>query len=134
MNYKSILKEQEESYFTINEDNTLYVVLPVEFAEIASMEKLVKEQVKDATISSSPSINQLVVNLKEKSQLSYLEELLGNSDKLPPQVLLRFSASSDFGDKAQDYASAIEYEPSYYRWRLWRSNCGFYFARSFRES
>jgi len=79
----------------------------VEFADTASLEKLVKEQIKDASISAFPSINQLVVNLKNKSQLSYLEELLRNADKLPPQVLLRFSASSDFGDKTQDYASQL---------------------------
>ena len=98
---------QEESFFTINEDGTYTLFYRVEFADTAALEKLVKEQVKDATISSSPSINQLVVTLKNKSQLSYLEELLGNSDRLPPQVLLRFSASSDFGDKAQDYASTL---------------------------
>lgn len=97
----------EESFFTINEDNTYTLFYQVEFADTASLEKLVKEQVKDSTISSFPSTNQLVITIKNKSQLSYVEELLGNADRLPPQVLLRFSASSDYGDKAQDYASAL---------------------------
>ena len=101
-------QRKEESYFTINEDKTYTLFYNVEFADTASLAKLVKEQVKDASVSSSPSINQLVINIKNKSQLSYLEELLGNADRLPPQVLLRFSASSDFGDKAQDYASKLE--------------------------
>jgi hypothetical protein len=96
-----------ESFFTIDENNTYTLYYQVEFVDIASLEKLLKEQYKDATISSLPGINQLVVNIKNKAQLSSLEELLGNSDRLPPQVLLRFSASSDFGDKAQDYASQL---------------------------
>ena len=100
-------QRKEESFFTVNEDNTYTLFYQVEFADTVSLEKLVKEQIKDASISAFPSINQLVVNLKNKSQLSYLEELLGNADRLPPQVLLRFSASSDFGDKAQDYASVL---------------------------
>lgn len=98
---------KEESFFTVNEDNTYTLFYQVEFADTSSLEKLVKEQLKDATISSFPSNNQLVINLKNQLQLSYLEALLGNADRLPPQVLLRFSASSDFGDKAQDYASAL---------------------------
>jgi hypothetical protein len=100
-------QRKEESFFTINEDNTYTLFYQVEFADTASLEKLLKEQIKDATVSSFPGTNRLVVNLKNKSQLSYIEELLGNTDRLPPQVLLRFSASSDYGDKAQDYASQL---------------------------
>lgn len=100
-------ERKEESFFTVNEDGTFTLFYNSEFAGTADLEKLVKEQVKDSVISSLPSTNQLIITVKNKNQLSYLEELLGNSDHLPPQVLLRFSTSCDFGDKAQDYASEL---------------------------
>lgn len=100
-------ERKEMPVLTVNPDKTYTLFYRAEFTETAALEKIVKEQIKDATVSTSPSINQLIINIKNESQISYLEELLNNSDRLPPQVLVKFSVSSDFGDKAQDYASEL---------------------------
>ncbi|OGJ20883.1 hypothetical protein A3K73_09275 [Candidatus Pacearchaeota archaeon RBG_13_36_9] len=99
-------KREFESFYTENEDG-ITLFYNVEFAGIADLEKVVKEQVKDSVISALPNSNQLIVTVKNKNQLGFLEKILGKADVLPPQILLKFTAYADFGNKAQDYATEL---------------------------
>lgn len=98
-------KREYESYYTKRQDDAYTLFYRVEFADIATLEKIVKEQARDVILSTYPSINQMFITFKDEKQIIDLEELLYNADRLPPQVLVKFTVSMDYGDLVQDYAS-----------------------------
>jgi len=111
-------KRKKESWVRVNEDQTYTLTYEVEFADTASLKTLVEEQIngpkkeaeKKALISALPDTNKLIITIKERTDLSRLETILGDADQLPPQILLKFSATADFGDRAQDYATELSME------------------------
>ena len=101
-------KRKEVPVLTLNEDNTYTLFYTAEFLDVSDLETIVKDQMKTAVVSKSLSNNQLAINLQKESSVSYLEELLGNFDRLPSQVLIKLDVYDEFGNMAQDFASELD--------------------------
>jgi hypothetical protein len=101
-------ERKEVPVLTKNPDSTYTLFYRTEFTDTTTLEKIVKEQLKDATVSTSQGINQLIINLKNESQISYLEELLNNLDRLPPQVIVELDVYKEHGNLTQDIASEVD--------------------------
>ncbi len=112
------LPRKKESLVRANDNGTYTLTYRVEFADTASLKTLVDDQLngllkkeeKKAIVTPLADTNELIITFKERSDLSQLEAILGDADHLPPQILLKFKATADFGDKAQDYASELNME------------------------
>ncbi len=112
------LPRKKVSLVRENGNGTYTLTYQVEFADTASLKTLVDEQLngllkkeeKKVVVTPLIDTNELIITFKEKSDLSQLEAILGDADCLPPQILLKFKATADFGDKAQDYASELNFE------------------------
>lgn len=102
-------KKLKKPTITKNPDNTYTLFYECQFIEGSKLEKIVQEQVEGATISSASGTNQLIVKVKEESDISYLMKLLNKTDKMPSQVLLKLNIYNDYGDHTQDFATHLEF-------------------------
>ena len=60
----------EKPVITKNLDKTYTLFYRGQFTEASRLEKIIKEQVKDAVVSQAEKTNQLVVRLKDENQVS----------------------------------------------------------------
>ena len=102
-------KSRRRPTITKNPDNSCTLFYECQFIEGVKLEKIVKEQIKDATTSLAEGTNQLIIKVNEESQLDYLGKLLEKSDKMPSQVLLKLNVYNDYGDHTQDFTTRFDF-------------------------
>jgi hypothetical protein len=111
------LPRNNEALVSVIGDGSYTVTYEAEFISSASIKAALEEQLNGpaskepkAKVSNPPNTQQLIITTRDQYDLNRLEVILGSIDKLPSQTLLKFKATADFGDKAQEYATRLYME------------------------
>jgi hypothetical protein len=99
---------EEKPFWMLNGDGTYTLNYKVAYGDISSIEKILKDQIPGATISTEPALNKFIITTKDDSKRKLLEELLYNLDRAPPHISLRLEINGELGDLTQDYASKLD--------------------------
>jgi len=109
-------QRNNEAVVSVIGDGSYTVAYEPEFVSSASIKSALEEQLKEASkdpkakVTNPQNSRQVLITTRDQYDLQRLGVILGSIDRLPPQILLRFKATADFGDKAQDLATKLEFQ------------------------
>ncbi len=110
------LPRNNEALVSVIGDGSYTVTYEAEFTSSASIKTALEEQLKDSSkdpkvkVTNPVNSRQLIITTRDQYDIQRTGVILGSIDRLPPQILLKFKATADFGDKAQNLATKLQLE------------------------
>jgi len=99
---------EEEPFWSLSEEGIYTLYYKTAYANPSDLEKIIKEQFAEATVSTQTNLNQFIIKLKNESQKKGLEELLYNIDRIPDHAQIKLEICGKLGNITEDYSSELD--------------------------